>query len=89
MRHRVTAAEGNEAIDIVQPGRRPAFEERRGPLLEQYRNHTYLSRHDDESVALGEGLLPLRDPRITQSLDSFALLFESVSWAAAGRVNSK
>lgn len=77
----VTAAEGDEALDIVQPGRRPAFEARRDLLFEQYRNHTYLSRHDDESVALGEGLLPLRDPRITQSLDSFVLLFEPVSWA--------
>jgi pimeloyl-ACP methyl ester carboxylesterase len=77
----VTAAEGREAIDIVQPGRRPQFDERRGPLLEQYRNHAYLSRHDDERIALAEGLVALRDPRVTQSLDSFAFLFEPVSWA--------
>jgi pimeloyl-ACP methyl ester carboxylesterase len=77
----VTASEGRQAIDIVQPGRRAYFDERRESLLEQYRNHTYLSRHDDETVALAEGLVPLRDPRITQSLDSFAFLFEPVSWA--------
>jgi pimeloyl-ACP methyl ester carboxylesterase len=77
----VTAAEGEQAIDIVQPGRRAHFDERRGPLLEQYRRHTYLSRHDDERVARSEGLVALRDPRVTQSLDSFAFLFEPVSWA--------
>mgnify|MGYP001171294342 CR=1 FL=1 len=77
----VVAAEGGQAVDIVQRERRVDLEARRGPLLERYRGHTYVSPTDDETLAhVDGGLQVLRDPRLAQSIESLNLLFQPVSW---------
>lgn len=79
----VVAAEGGQAVDLVQPGRRAELEARRGPLLERYRRHTYVSPTDDAPVEHVEGgLQVLRDPLVAQSIESLNLLFQPVSWAS-------
>jgi pimeloyl-ACP methyl ester carboxylesterase len=85
----VTAGEGRVAVDVVHPERRAQFEQRRGPLFEQHRGHTFVSRHDrrslddedDGSAVLGEGLVALGDPKVVQAIDSLRALFQPVSWA--------
>jgi pimeloyl-ACP methyl ester carboxylesterase len=80
----VVAGEGQQAVDVIEPGRRSEFEERRGPLLAAHRNHSYVAprsrREPPVEVALPEGLLPLTNPRIAQAIDSLVLMFEPFSW---------
>jgi pimeloyl-ACP methyl ester carboxylesterase len=77
----VSAPEGGQGVDLVRPEMRAIFEERRGALFAAHRNHSYVSRREPDPPMLPEGLEPLRDARVVQSLDSLRLLFERVSWA--------
>jgi pimeloyl-ACP methyl ester carboxylesterase len=77
----VVATEGRVAIDVVHPERRAQFEQRRGPLFEHHRGHTFVSRHQPETAVLGEGLVALTDPKVVQAIDSLRSLFQPVSWA--------
>jgi pimeloyl-ACP methyl ester carboxylesterase len=81
----LAAEEGGQAVDVIFPERRAEFEERRGPLLAAYRNHTYVppqSANDPVTPALlPEGLEPLHKPKVAQAIDSMVLVFERMSWA--------
>ena len=75
----LVAPEGGLAIDVLFPERRDDMAKRRTGHLEKYHNHTFVQR--DEDLAFVDGLEPLRDAVVVQSVESMNMLFRPVSWA--------
>ena len=75
----LVAPEGGLAIDVLFPERRDDMAKRRTGHLQKYHNHTFVQR--DEDLAFVDGLEPLRDAVVVQSVESMNMLFRPVSWA--------
>ena len=75
----LVAPHGSVTVDVLFPDRRAEMAKRRPGLLQKFQNHTFVQR--DEDLAFVDGLEPLRDAVLVQSVESMNMLFHPVSWA--------